>query len=84
MQDRLTERETEILALLAKGKCAKEIAVELNMAVKTVETHRARVYRKMETHTTVETVLLAIRLGMVACPCMGRERERADSWYFGA
>jgi DNA-binding NarL/FixJ family response regulator len=58
---RLTSRENEIIQLLAEGKTSKDIAVFLNISVKTVETHRANIMRKLELHTVTELVRYAIR-----------------------
>jgi len=82
MGERLTGREVQVLNLLAQVKCAKEIAVELGMAVKTVETHKNRIYRKLETNSLLETVLTAIKLGLVECPCV--QRDRTNFGYGGA
>jgi DNA-binding NarL/FixJ family response regulator len=58
---RITSRENEIIQLLAEGKSNKEVAVQLNISVKTVETHRANIMRKLELHTVSELVRYAIR-----------------------
>jgi DNA-binding NarL/FixJ family response regulator len=57
----LTPREREIVQLLAEGKSNKEIATALDMSVKTVETHRANIMRKLELHSLSELVLYAVR-----------------------
>jgi DNA-binding NarL/FixJ family response regulator len=57
----LTPREREIVQLLAEGKASKEIAVILDMSVKTAETHRSNLMRKLELHSVAEVVLYAIR-----------------------
>ena len=59
--DILTDREKEILQLLAEGKSNKEIAVVLNLSVYTVETHRANLMQKLGLHNTAEIVLYAVR-----------------------
>jgi DNA-binding NarL/FixJ family response regulator len=58
---RVTSRENEIIQLLSEGKSSKEVAVQLNISVKTVETHRANIMRKLELHTVTELVRYAIR-----------------------
>jgi len=63
--DKLTERETEIVQLLAQAKSNKEIAVELGISVKTVETHRATIMRKLELNSIVDVVHYAIRKRLV-------------------
>jgi DNA-binding NarL/FixJ family response regulator len=57
----LTSREREIVQLLVKGKVNKEIADLLNISVRTVETHRATIMRKLGINSIVELVLYAIR-----------------------
>jgi DNA-binding NarL/FixJ family response regulator len=59
--DRLTPREREIVQLLAEGKGNKEVASSLYISVKTAETHRANIMRKLNVHTVSELVRYAIR-----------------------
>jgi DNA-binding NarL/FixJ family response regulator len=59
--DLLTDREKEILQLLAEGKANKEIASILNLSVYTVETHRSNLMQKLSLHNTAEIVLYAVR-----------------------
>jgi two-component system response regulator NreC len=59
--DLLTDREKEILQLLAEGKSNKEIASILNLSVYTVETHRSNLMQKLGLHNTAEIVLYAVR-----------------------
>ena len=59
--ERLTSREREIVQLLAEGKSSKEAASSLGISVKTVETHRANVMRKLELHSVSELVRYAVR-----------------------
>ncbi|HET6861804.1 MAG TPA: response regulator transcription factor [Pyrinomonadaceae bacterium] len=61
----LTDREREIVQMLAEGKSNKEIASKLSISVKTVETHRATVMRKLEINSIVELVHYAIRNQLV-------------------
>jgi DNA-binding NarL/FixJ family response regulator len=61
----LTDREREIVQLLAEGKSNKEIAIKLSISVKTVETHRATVMRKLDINSIVELVHYAIRNQLV-------------------
>lgn len=58
---RLTARERELLQLLAEGKSNKEAASALGISVKTVETHRANIMRKLNLHSISELVRYAIR-----------------------
>jgi two-component system, NarL family, response regulator NreC len=59
--DLLTEREKEVLQLLAEGKSNKEVAAILNLSPYTVETHRAHLMQKLDLHGTVDIVLYAVR-----------------------
>jgi two-component system response regulator NreC len=59
--DLLTDREKEILQLLAEGRANKEIASLLNLSVYTVETHRSNLMQKLGLHNTAEIVLYAVR-----------------------
>ena len=58
---RLTSREREVLQILAEGRSTKEVATLLNIAVKTAETHRTNIMRKLDLHSVSELVLYAIR-----------------------
>jgi DNA-binding NarL/FixJ family response regulator len=60
-QNRLTSREREIVQLLAEGKSSKEVAVALGISVKTAETHRANIMRKLQLHSVSELVRYAIK-----------------------
>lgn len=60
-RNRLTTREREIVQLLAEGKSSKEVAVALGISVKTAETHRANIMRKLEFHSVSEVVRYAIK-----------------------
>jgi DNA-binding NarL/FixJ family response regulator len=61
IRDRLTTREREIVQLLAEGKSSKEVASSLCISVKTAETHRANIMRKLQLHTVSELVRYAVR-----------------------
>jgi DNA-binding NarL/FixJ family response regulator len=58
---RLTGRQREIVQLLAEGKTSKEVAVALNISVKTAETHRANIMRRLELHSVSELVRYAVK-----------------------
>jgi two-component system, NarL family, response regulator NreC len=62
--DPLTSREREILQLIAEGHTTKEIAWRLELSVKTVESHRIRLMRKLDIHETATLVRYAIRRGL--------------------
>jgi len=61
----LTPREREIVQLLAEGKSTKEVAVALGLSVKTAETHRSNIMRKLNLHSISELVLYAVRNNIV-------------------
>jgi len=63
--DLLTEREREILQLLAEGNSNKEAAAILNLSPYTVETHRTNMMQKLGLHNTAEIVLYAVRKGII-------------------
>jgi len=63
--DPLTPREREVLQLIAEGKTTKEVAVALGLSVKTADTHRAKLMRKLKIHQTAGLVRYAIRQGLV-------------------
>jgi two-component system, NarL family, response regulator NreC len=63
--DLLTEREREILQLLAEGNSNKEAAAILNLSPYTVETHRTNLMQKLGLHNTAEIVLYAVRKGII-------------------
>ncbi len=57
----LTDREREVLQLLAEGRSNKEVAALLDVGLSTVETHRANMMQKLNLHNTAEIVLYAVR-----------------------
>ena len=57
----LTDREKEVLHLLAEGRSNKEVATLLDLGLSTVETHRANLMQKLNLHNTAEVVLYAVR-----------------------
>ena len=65
MPDPLTPRERQILQLVAEGKTTKEIAGLLGIQVKTAESHRTRIMKKLDIHQTAGLVRYAIRRGLV-------------------
>lgn len=60
----LTDREREVLQLMAEGKTTKEVAAHLNVSIKTVETHRTNIMTKLDIHTIAELTKYAIREGL--------------------
>jgi DNA-binding NarL/FixJ family response regulator len=63
--DRLTTRQREIVQLLAEGKTSKEVAAHLSVSVKTVETHRANIMKRLACHSVSDLVVYAIRNGIM-------------------
>jgi DNA-binding NarL/FixJ family response regulator len=61
----LTSRERTIVRMVAEGLSNKQIAQELKIAVKTVETHRATILRKLDLGSSAEMVRYAIRNGLI-------------------
>jgi DNA-binding NarL/FixJ family response regulator len=61
----LTDREKEVLHLLAEGRSNKEVATLLDLGLSTVETHRANLMQKLNLHNTAEIVLYAVRKGII-------------------
>jgi len=64
--DLLTDREKEVLQLLAEGKSNKEVASILSLSPYTVETHRAHIMQKLNLHSTAEIVLYAVRKKIIS------------------
>ncbi|MFZ0864100.1 MAG: response regulator transcription factor [Candidatus Sulfotelmatobacter sp.] len=61
----LTSREREVIQLLAEGKTSKEVAVALRLSVKTAETHRTNLMRKLGLHSVADLTRYAVRNGIV-------------------
>jgi DNA-binding NarL/FixJ family response regulator len=61
----LSPRERQVLQLIAEGKTTKEVAVVLQISVKTAETHRTRIMEKLDIHETASLVRYAIRRGLI-------------------
>ncbi|MBI2834001.1 MAG: response regulator transcription factor [Acidobacteria bacterium] len=61
----LTDREKEVLQLLAEGRSNKEVATLLDLGLSTVETHRSNLMQKLNLHNTAEIVLYAVRKGII-------------------
>ena len=64
--DLLTDREKEVLQLLAEGKSNKEVASLLSLSLYTVETHRSNLMQKLNLHSTAEIVLYAVRKKIIS------------------
>lgn len=63
--DRLTERQREILQLVAEGMTTKEIANHLDLSIKTVETHRSNIMARLDIHDLAGLVRFAVERGVV-------------------
>ena len=63
--DTLTEREREVVRLVVKGLSTKEIATQLDISTRTVETHRANLMRKLNLKSVALLTQFAIREGLV-------------------
>jgi PAS domain S-box-containing protein len=62
----LTERERQVLVLIAEGKSTKEAAAQLGISYKTADSHRSRILEKLGVHETASMVRYAIRSGLIA------------------
>ncbi|HUB02568.1 MAG TPA: response regulator transcription factor [Terriglobales bacterium] len=62
----LTPREREVLQLLAEGQTTKEVAATLHLSVKTAETHRSNLMRKLGLHNVSELVMYAVRNNIIS------------------
>ncbi|MCD6417742.1 response regulator transcription factor [bacterium] len=60
----LTPRECEVLQLIAEGKTNKEIADELGVSIKTIDTHRQQIMKKLDIHNVAELTRYAIKMGL--------------------
>lgn len=65
LEETLTQRQIEILTLLAKGHGSKEIAFQLGLSSKTVDVHRARIMERLQLHDLASLALYAARKGLV-------------------
>ena len=63
--ERLTEREAEVLRLLARGCTYAQTACELGVSAHTVGTHVKNAYRKLDVHSAAAAVMQAVRLGLI-------------------
>ena len=63
--DQITNRERQVLQLLAEGKTSKEVATELNISIYTVDAHRSRIMRKLQLRTIGDLVRFAIQRKLI-------------------
>ena len=64
--DKLTRRQLEVLQMVAEGYRTREIAAHLKLSVKTIESHRGEIMKRLEIHDVVGLVRYAMRVGLVA------------------
>jgi DNA-binding NarL/FixJ family response regulator len=64
--DLLSNREREILQMIAEGRANKEVANLLDISLTTVETHRAHILQKLDIHSVPELILYAVRKGIIS------------------
>lgn len=62
----LTHREREVLQMLAEGNSTKQVALKLHISIKTVETHRRQIMRKLDIYSVAELTKYAIRKGLTS------------------
>ena len=72
-QETLTPRELEVTRLLAEGKSSKQIGMALSISIKTAQTHRSNIMRKLDIHSTSELVLYAARSNIIRVLPLGGE-----------
>ena len=65
IDDELTQRQIEILKLIAQGRASKQIAFELGLSPKTVDVHRARIMERLRLNDIASLTLYAVRKGLV-------------------
>lgn len=63
--DALTDREREIIVMIAEGKSSKEIAYDLDLSIKTIDAHRQRIMNKLDMHSIAELTRIAIKDGLI-------------------
>ena len=76
--ERLSEREREVLKLLADGLALKEIAVHLVLSVKTVDAHKTNLMRKLDLHDRSALIKYAIQRKLIRLPCVKLPAETAS------
>ena len=64
-EEKLTERQREVLQLIAEGQNTKDIAARLNVSIKTIETHRKQLMERLDIHDVAGLVRYAIRAGII-------------------
>ncbi len=77
--ERLTSRQREVLQLIAEGHTTKQIAHRLRLSVKTVESHRANLMKRLEIHDVARLVRYAIRVGIIQVESLGGLAAKGNS-----
>lgn len=77
-QDLLTEREREILALIAAGYTSKKIAAQLALSPKTIDNHRSRIIEKLQVNNCAEAVTYALQHGLIPARAPQCDAGRAE------
>lgn len=76
---KLSPRQLEVLRLVAEGKSTRDIAEQLSLSMKTVESHRGAVMKRLDMHNVADLVRYAVRTGMVAADVAGTPRAARRS-----
>jgi two-component system response regulator NreC len=76
--ERLSDREREVLKLLADGLSLKEIAARLLLSVKTIDTHKTNMMRKLDLHDRSEVIKYAIQRNLIRLPNVKSKHSRND------
>jgi two-component system response regulator NreC len=76
--ERLSDREREVLKLLADGLALKEIATKLVLSVKTVDAHKTNLMRKLDLHDRSELIKYAIQRKLIRLPLVKMPMENAS------
>jgi DNA-binding CsgD family transcriptional regulator len=76
----ITERERDVLTMIAAGQCNKRMAAKLDVSVKTVEKHRANVMQKLKLHNVADLTRFAIRNQLVTVAGQRRQRRTIAEW----
>ena len=78
--ERLTERESEVLVMLARGKANKEIARELHIGQQTVKTYVSHIFDKLGVHSRTQAIAHALRLGLMPPGELARGLAAAEAY----
>lgn len=76
-EDGITERELEVVRLLATGSTLPEVAAALGIALKTADSHKTNLMEKLGLHRRAQLTLWAIEQGIIVCPCPPCTKRRA-------